>query len=159
MDPLAAIKKRLNDDLAALDRELRIELPKEIKKALEMGDLRENAEYKAALERQEYVRLRIGQLHKRLSEVLMINPKQVPKDRAAYGSTLHLFDIEAGEEIIYKLVMAEEADPDKGWITTSSPIGKSLMGRKEGDEVKIRTPGGQKHYEISKLITLHDEAP
>lgn len=155
---MEAVKKKLQDELDELETELRIHLPKEIKKAKEYGDLRENSEYKAALERQEYVKSRIGQLRQRLSEVASIDLSRIPKDKAAYGSTLVLYDPERDEEVTYRLVTTEESDPQKGLISTTSPIGKSLMGKEEGDEVTVRIPSGSRNFEIKRLTTLHDEA-
>jgi len=152
------IKQRLRTELEALDTELRVHLPKEIKRALEYGDLRENAEYRAALDRQQLVQARIGQLRQRISEISAIDVSQVPHDRAAYGSTLVLYDAERDEEITYRLVTSEESDPPAGLISTTSPVGKSLMGKEEGDEVVVRTPAGARTFEIRRLTTLHDEA-
>ena len=133
-------------------------LPREIKRAKEFGDLRENAEYHAALARQQYVQARIQQLRQRLSEISSIDLSKIPRDRAAYGSTLVLYDAEREEEVSYRLVTPEESDPAAGLISTTSPVGRSLMGREEGDEVKVTTPSGTRNFEIKKLTTLHDEA-
>ena len=151
------IKQRLQAELDDLEAELRVHLPKEIKRALEFGDLRENAEYRAALDRQEIVKARISQLRQRLSEIASIDLSKVPRDKAAYGSTLVLYDAERGEELIYRLVTAEESDPQSGLISTASPVGKSMMGKEEGDEVTVRTPAGARRFEIKKLRTIHDE--
>ena len=143
--------------MAELEQELRFTLPKEIQKAREYGDLRENAEYKAALERQSVVTARIMQLRKRISEVESIDLSQIPTDSAAYGSTLVLHDMDRDEEVTYKLVTSEESDPGKGLISTVSPIGQSLMGKEEGDEVKVKTPNGWRNFEIKKLTTIHEK--
>ena len=132
-------------------------LPKEIKRALEFGDLRENAEYRAALDRQNVVKARISQLRQRLSEISSIDLSKVPHGKAAYGSTLVLYDPERDEELTYRLVTAEESDPQAGLISTTSPVGRSLMGKEEGDEVVVRTPAGARHFEIKRLSTVHDE--
>jgi len=152
------VRKRLQGELEELETELRVHLPKEIKRALEYGDLRENAEYRAALDRQEFVKARIGQLRQRLSEIASIDLSRVPRDKAAYGSTLVLYDAERDEEVTYRLVTPEESDPQAGLISTTSPVGRSLMGREEGDEVIVRTPSGARNFEIRRLSTLHDEA-
>ncbi len=152
-----AIKEKLRADLDELETELRVHLPREIKRALEYGDLRENSEYKAALERQSFVKARIGQLRQRLSEVASIDLSKVPRDRAAYGSTLVLYDAEKDEEVTYRLVTPEESDPPGGLISTTSPVGRSLMGKEEGDEVKVVTPNGARNFEIRRLTTLHEE--
>lgn len=153
-----AIKQKLRDELEQFETELRVHLPREIKRALEYGDLRENSEYKAALERQSFVKARIGQLRQRLSEIASIDLSKVPRDRAAYGSTLVLYDSEREEEVTYRLVTPEESDPPAGLISTTSPIGRSLMGREEGDEVRVVTPNGARNFEIRSMRTLHDEA-
>ena len=152
------IKQKLRDELEQLESELRVHLPREIQRAREYGDLRENSEYKAALERQSFVRARIGQLRQRISEISSIDLSNIPRDRAAYGSTLVLYDPEREEELTYRLVTSEESDPQAGLISTTSPIGRSLMGREEGDEVKVTTPAGARQFEIRRLRTLHDEA-
>lgn len=152
------IKQRLQTELDELESELRVHLPKEIKRALEFGDLRENAEYRAALDRQNIVKARISQLRQRISEVANIDISKVPHDRAAYGSTLVLYDPEREEELTYRLVTPEESDPQGGLISTTSPVGKSLMGKEEGDEVTVRTPAGARRFEIKRLMTVHDQA-
>jgi len=152
-----AIKQKLHGELDELETELRIHLPKEIKRALEFGDLRENAEYRAALDRQDVVKARIAQLRQRLSEIASIDLSKVPTDRAAYGSTLVLYDAERDEEVTYKLVTPEESDPQGGMISTTSPVGRSLMGKEEGDEVKVTTPSGSRNFEIKRLTTIHDK--
>jgi transcription elongation factor GreA len=151
------ILKKFNDEIAALERELKLELPKEIQRARELGDLRENAEYKAAKERQEIVNARIAMLKKRMGEIAMINLDRIPHDRAGFGSTVHL-RAPTGEMIVYQLVMPEEADAEKGMISTSSPIGKAILNKEEGDDIKVVTPAGNRSFELVKLITIHDEA-
>jgi len=152
------IKERLTAELRALEHEFRVELPKEIKAAVAMGDLRENAEYKAALERQSYVKARIGQLRERLGTLSSINMSMLPHDRAGLGSRVKLLDLDSDQEITYQLVFAEASDLQKGLISIASPIGKGLVGLQEGDEVKIRTPSGQRHFEVLGLVTAHDQA-
>ena len=150
------IIKRFSDQIAALERELYLELPKEIKIARELGDLRENAEYKAAKERQGIVNAQIVMLKKRVEEIAMINLERVPRDRAGFGSTVHL-RIESGDIVIYQLVVPEDADVDKGMISTSSPIGRAILNKEEGDEIKVITPAGPRRFELLKVITIHDE--
>ena len=152
-----AVKEKLRAELEGLETELRVHLPREIKRAKEFGDLRENAEYHAALARQQFVQARIRDLRQRLSEISSIDPTKVPHGKAAYGSTLVLYDDERDEEVTYRLVTPEESDPANGLISTTSPIGRSLMGREEGDEIKVTTPGGARKFEIRRLTTLHDE--
>lgn len=151
------VKDRLQAELDELDHELRVLLPKQIKIAKEWGDLRENAEYHAALARQQLVQARIGQLRQRIREISSIDVTKVPHGKAAYGSTLLLYDAERDEEVTYRLVTPEESDPQGGLISTTSPVGKSLMGREEGDEVTVRTPNGARNFEVRRLTTLHDE--
>jgi transcription elongation factor GreA len=151
------ILKRFNDEIATLERELKIELPKEIQRARELGDLRENAEYKAAKERQEIVNARIAMLKKRVGEISMINLDRIPADRAGFGSTVHL-RAESGDTVVYQLVMPEEADAEKGLISTSSPIGRAILNKEVGDEINVTTPNGARSFELIKVITIHDEA-
>jgi len=147
--------KKFEDEIAALDRELKLELPKEIKRARELGDLRENAEYAAAKERQRLVEARISMLKKRVSEIALLNVDKIPHDRAGFGSTLRV--IENGAQATYQLVMPEDADAAKGLISTTSPIGRAFLNKEEGDSVTVSTPGGKREFEIVKLLTIHDE--
>jgi transcription elongation factor GreA len=151
------VRQRIQDDLRQLESELRTEIPQELKKAVAMGDLSENAEYEAARNRQDYVRARIANLRKRLGDLSMIDTSRLPLDRVAYGSTVVLYDVDTRDEVTYKLVMAEDADVAKGRISTTSPIGRGLMGRGEGDEVEISTPAGKRRFEIIKLTTIHQD--
>lgn len=153
----AEIKQKLQSELDELESELRVHLPKEIKRALEFGDLRENSEYHAALDRQNMVKARIMELRQRISEIASIDISKVPRDKASYGSTLILYDGERDEEVTYRLVTPEESDPQQGFISTTSPVGRSLMGKRPGDEVVVRTPAGARNFEIRKLTTLHEE--
>jgi transcription elongation factor GreA len=148
--------RKFEDEIAALNHELKLELPKEIKRARELGDLRENAEYHAAKERQRLVEVRISMLQKRVSEIALINVDRIPKDRAGFGSTLHVVET-TGEKLVFQLVMPEDADAAKGLISTTSPIGRAFLNKEEGDAVKVATPGGTREFEIVKLITIHDE--
>lgn len=150
--------KKLEDEIKVLERELNYELPKELKKAVAMGDLSENAEYHMAKQRQEYVRARLGQLKKRMGELSLVNLSNIPKDKIAFGSTIKVYDSTKDEELEYKLVTSEEADVTKGLISTTSPIGRSLMGKKVGDTATVVTPNGNRELEILKLTTIHDEA-
>lgn len=150
------VKQKIEEELRVLENELKVELPRELHKAAALGDLRENGEYQSARQRQDIVRARVAALRARLAELAMVNFDNLPRDRAAYGSILELYDIEKSEDVTYRLVMPEEADLSKGLISTASPIGQSLMGKREGDEVKVRTPSGVRTFEITKLTTIHD---
>jgi transcription elongation factor GreA len=157
-DPTSEVKQKLQAELDELETELRIHLPKEIKRAREFGDLRENSEYQTALQRQTMVKARIRELRQRISEVSSIDLSRIPRDKAAYGSTLVLYDSQRDEEVTYRLVTPEESNPSEGFISTVSPIGRSLMGKEEGDEVVVSIPSGSRRFEIRRLKTLHDEA-
>lgn len=151
------IKKRLQDEILTLETELRVTLPKEILKAREHGDLRENAEYKAAKERQSFLEARTAQLHRRLAALNMVNLDRIPRDQVGLGSTVHVRDEETGEDKVWEIVVPEDSDPTIGRISPSSPIGKCLLGNEEGDVVEVRVPSGTKEYEITKLVTMHDQ--
>ena len=151
------IRKRLEEEIKALEYELTTELPAEIKKAVAMGDLSENAEYHMAKQRQEFVNARLGQLKRRMSELALVNLSNIPRDRVAFGSKVRVFDNSKEEEIDYKLVTSEESDVAKGLISTTSPIGKALMGKKVGDTAVVVTPNGNREMEILQLTTIHEE--
>jgi transcription elongation factor GreA len=153
----ARILKKFEDEIQQLDRELKTELPREIKRARELGDLRENAEYQAAKERQRLVESRISLLQKRVSEISLMNLDRLPKDKVGFGSTVTLRD-ETGQTVVYQLVMPEDANVEDGLISTASPIGRALLNREEGDEVTVKTPNGSvRHFEVTKLVTIYDE--
>lgn len=156
-DALTKVKKKLQDEITALEHEMNVDLPRELMKARAHGDLSENAEYKYAKERQGYVAARLGQLHQRMADISMLNLNNLPKDRAAYGSRITVLDVAKASKIEYKLVTTEEADATKGLISTTSPIGRALLGKKVGDEVTVATPAGQKDFEVVKLNTIYDE--
>jgi transcription elongation factor GreA len=149
--------KKFESEIHALNYELKLELPKEIKRARELGDLRENAEYAAAKERQRLVEARISMLQKRVSEIALLNVDRIPSDRAGFGSTLHVIE-NNGDKLVFQLVMPEDADASKGLISTTSPIGRAFLNKEPGDSVKVVTPGGTREFEIVKLATIHDEA-
>lgn len=151
------VRDKLEQELKALERELTVDLPREIKVAVAMGDLRENAEYHAALDRQRFVRARIGQLRTRLSELGTMNLDKIPRDRAGLGSRLTLIDLETEVEFVYELVIPELADLEKGLVSIASPIGRGLMARKDGETVKIEVPSGTKRFEVVMVKTIHDK--
>jgi transcription elongation factor GreA len=147
----------LREELAKLEREFRVEIPKRIEHARELGDLRESGEYESAKDRQGFLHARIAFLQGRIAELQRIDLNAVPRDRIGFGSTVHLRDADNGEEKVYRLVAAEQVDTARGWISVASPIGRSLAGKQAGDEVKVQTPGGAKSFSITKLITIHDD--
>ena len=152
------IKKKIQEEITALEYELHVELPKEILKARAHGDLSENAEYHAAKDRQGFVNARLGQLKKRLAELAMIDFSKIPHGKVGLGSTVVVLDTKREEEVTYNLVTSEEADAANGKISTTSPIGRALMGKEVGDAVRVQSPGGVKELEILKLTTIHDAA-
>jgi len=152
------VMKRLAEEIKQLEYELTTELPAEIKKAVALGDLSENAEYHMAKQRQVFVNARLGQLKKRMGELAMVDLTNIPRDKAGFGATVTVFDSSKNEEIQYQLVTSEESDVAKGLISTTSPIGRSLLGKKVGDVATVVTPNGKRELEILKLVTIHDAA-
>ena len=150
------VRKKLQDELNAIERELRVDLPREILKAREHGDLSENSEYKAAKERQSYLEGRKAQLQQRLAAMLLVNFDKIPTDRAAYGSKVVLYEYATDKEVEYQLVTAEESNISQGLISITSPIGRGIVGKMVGDSVEIITPSGRKDCELRSLRTIHD---
>lgn len=150
-------REKVAAELRALEYELSVELPRALRTAAAHGDLSENAEYKMARERQDFVRARVQHLQDQIAKLANIDISKLPRDRASYGSTVVLKDVDRGTEVTYRLVAPEEADFEKNLISTSSPIGKSLLNKEEGDDVKVQTPNGVRNLEIIKLTTIHDE--
>lgn len=150
------IRRKLEDEIAQLDRELNYELPKEIATARAHGDLSENAEYKYAKERQHLVGMRLQQLRKRLASLSLVNLAKIPRDRIGYGSRVTLLDLNSNDEVNYQLVTAEESDVSQGLISTTSPIGKALLGKRAGEAVNVRTPAGAREFEVMRLLTIYD---
>jgi transcription elongation factor GreA len=151
------IVQKLQEEIQALEHELNHELPRELKRARALGDLSENAEFHMAKQRQDYVGARLSQLKKRLAEFSLVNFGNIPKDKIAFGSKVVLYDVDRDSEIRYKLVTSEEADVSKGQISTTSPIGRSLMGKKLGDSVRVATPNGVREFEIRAVQTIHEQ--
>lgn len=150
------IQKKLEEEIQTLEHELTCELPVELKRARALGDLSENAEFSMAKQRQDYVGARLAQLKRRLADLSLVNLSNIPKDRIAFGTKVVLYDVDRDAEIHYKLVTSEEADFSKGLISTTSPIGRGLMGKKLGDVVKVTTPKGTREFEIRSMVTIHD---
>lgn len=154
----SSIVEKLQTEVQALERELSHELPMELKRARALGDLSENAEYIMAKQRQDFVAARLNQLKKRLADLSLVNLNNIPKDRIAFGSKVTLYDIERDVEVQYRLVTSEESDVSKGMISTTSPIGRALMGKRDGDAVQVRTPTGVREFEIRSVQTIHEQS-
>jgi transcription elongation factor GreA len=152
------LRRKLQEEIDALERELVYELPKEIKRAAALGDLSENAEYHMAKQRQEFVKARVRQLGKRLADLSLTNMNNIPRDKVGLGSTVKVYDSSKDEEIEYKLVTSEESDVAAGKVSTSSPIGRALLNKRVGDEATVITPSGKRELEILSLTTIHDQA-
>ena len=152
------IKKKLQDEMKILEHELSFELPRELKKAVALGDLSENAEYHTAKQRQEFVKARLRQLGRRLADLSLTNMNDIPKDKVGLGSTVRIYDTTKNEEMEYQLVSSEESDASAGKISTTSPIGRALLNKKVGDTATVVTPNGSREMEVLNLQTIHDKA-
>ena len=152
------IKNQLLKEIAALEHELAHELPAEIKKAVALGDLSENAEYHMAKQRQEFVNARLGQLKRRMAELSLVNLANIPRDKAGFGSTVVVYDSSKEEEIVYRLVTSEESDVAKGLISTTSPIGRGLVGKRVGEVASTITPHGKNEPKVIQVTPTHKEA-
>jgi len=152
------LKIKLGEELEKLQHELNVTLPGEIRRAVEMGDLRENSEYKAALERQQLVRARLGQLRQRLSKLSQIDISQIPADKVGLGSKVVVQDEKTGEREAYSLVFGDSVEFEEGHVSMSSPIGKTLVGRSVGDSVVLKLPAMTRRLKIVELKTIHDAA-
>jgi len=150
-------RKKLEEEIQTLEKELREELPKALKTAAALGDLSENADYQAARERQDFVRVRLGNLKQRLADLSLVNFDKIPKDRISLGSKVELLDVDKDEKITYKLVTSEDANAPAGLISTTSPIGRSLLNKRDGDTVEVKIPSGTRTFEILRFTTMHDE--
>ena len=151
------IKRKLEEEIHSLEKELREELPKALKIAASLGDLSENADYQAARERQDFVRVRLGQLKQRLADLSLINFDKIPRDRISLGSKVVLLDVDKNEEVTYKLVTSEDANVAAGLISTTSPIGRSLLNKREGETVEVKIPSGTRTFEIISFTTMYDQ--
>ncbi|MFQ5441357.1 MAG: GreA/GreB family elongation factor [Thermodesulfobacteriota bacterium] len=150
------IIKELKEELQRVERELRLEVPKELQKAAAHGDFRENSEYDAAKHRQSYLQARSAHLAERINSLTSLKLDNIAKDAVGFGSRVHLEDINSGEAVVYELVTPEEVDPRNGKISIGSPVGKAIMGKSSGDEVVINLPSGVREYEVTDFQTLHD---
>jgi transcription elongation factor GreA len=151
---LEEIKKKLEDEIERLMKELTVTLPKAIQKAVELGDLSENAEYKSALERQQFVQARLNHLTQRMSEISKIDTSKISPDHVGFGSRVKLRDAQSNAEITYSLVFGDYIDLDSDQISMASPIGSALLGKRLNDEVVVRLPRGDRRYRIVELTTL-----
>jgi transcription elongation factor GreA len=156
---IEALKQKLGEEVEKLQYELNVTLPQEIRKAVEHGDLRENSEYKAALERQQFVQARLGQLRQRLSKLSQIDPSQIPSDRVGLGSKVIVEDQRTGDRETYHLVFGDALEFEEGHVTMASPIGRALLGRAIGDIAQLRLPATVRTLKIVDLITIHDATP
>ncbi|MBC7790253.1 MAG: GreA/GreB family elongation factor [Anaerolineae bacterium] len=154
---MESLKRKLGEELEALQHELNITLPAEIRKAVEHGDLRENSEYKAALERQQFVQARLGQLRQRLSKLSQIDVSQIPVDKIGLGSRVVVEDKKTGDVESYHLVFGDAIEFEEGQVTMSSPIGRSLVGKAVGDTVVLKLPGSTRQLKIMELRTIHEQ--
>ncbi|HLQ77783.1 MAG TPA: transcription elongation factor GreA [Terriglobia bacterium] len=150
-------RKRLEEEIQTLEKELREELPRALKTAAALGDLSENADYSAARERQDFVRVRLSQLKQRLADLSLVNFDKIPHDRISLGSSVDLLDVDKNEKITYKLVTSEDADVTRGLISTTSPIGRSLLNKRDGDTVEVKIPAGTRVFEVLHFTTMHDQ--
>lgn len=150
------IVKQLEEELKKVDRELRIEVPKELQRAAAHGDLRENAEYEAAKNRQSFLQARAAHLSARINTLSSLKLDSIPRNAVGFGSKVYLEDLDSGDEVVYELVTPEEVDPRNGKISVSSPIGKALLNKAEGDDVIVRLPSGTREFEVTRLQTIHD---
>ena len=150
------IINKLEEELEKTKKELKVDIPEALKIAIAHGDLSENAEFKAAKERQMFLETRLSQLQKRISDLTALNIDRLPKDRSGLGSTVRLLDLNTGDKKTYHLVFPEEVNPEEGRISTASPIGRALMGKQEGDEVKVPLAEERVEYEVLEVITIHD---
>ncbi len=150
------ILTKLRDELKEVERELRVDVPRELRTAAAHGDLRENSEYEAAKHRQSFLQARAGQLSKRINSLTSLNLDDIPKNVIGFGSKIYLEDMSSGDEVIYELVTPEEVDPKIGKISVSSPIGRALLNKEEGDDITINLPSGTKEYGVTRLETIHE---
>jgi len=150
-------RKKLEEEIQSLEKELREELPRALKTAAALGDLSENADYSAARERQDFVRVRLSQLKQRAADLAMVNFDKIPRDRISLGSNVELLDVDKNEKVTYRLVTSEDADVTRGLISTTSPIGRSLLNKHEGDTVEVKIPSGTRVFEVLHFTTMHDQ--
>jgi transcription elongation factor GreA len=152
------MREKLSREIEQLSHELNVQLPQAIAQAVELGDLRENSEYKAALERQQFVQARLGQLHQRLSQLGQLANHEAPTDRVGLGSRVTVLDLDTNDTDIYMVVLAEMMDIDAGHISLASPLGRALSNGRVGDEISLRLPASTRRLRITELVTVHQAA-
>lgn len=150
------IVKQLREELQKVEKELRVDCPKELQKAAAHGDFKENAEYDAAKQRQSFLQARVAHLNSRINSLVSLKLDNIPKDAIGFGSRIHLEDLNTGEALVYELVTPEEVDPRNGKISVSSPIGRALLNKAAGEEVTIILPTGTREFAITQVYTLHE---
>ena len=151
---LDELKSKLGEEIERLTHELQVTLPKAIQKAVEHGDLRENSEYKSALERQQFVQARLNHLTRRYGELSKIDLSEIPTDRVGFGSRVTVLDLRTREEETYTLVFGDYIDIDSGQISVASPLGQTLIGKQKGDKVSLQLPRGERKLQVKELVTL-----
>lgn len=151
---LEEIKQKIEDEIGRLRHELTVTLPKSIQRAVELGDLSENAEYKSALERQQFVQARLNHLTQRMGELSKIDLNAIASDRVGFGSRVTLQDLDTSERVTYSIVFGDYIDLDTNQISMASPIGRALLGKRQDDEVVVQLPRGDRRYRILELTTL-----
>ena len=154
---IEAMREKLGKEIEELSRELAVTIPQAIATAVAMGDLRENSEYKAALERQQLVQARLGQLHHRLAQLAQLANTEAPRDRVGLGSRVVVEDLVTGEQETYILVLAEMMDIDAGHISMASPLGRALKDRKPGERVSLRLPTASRQLKVLEVVTIHQQ--
>ena len=154
---LEELKNKLGEEIERLTHELQVTLPKAIQKAVELGDLRENSEYKSALERQQFVQARLNHLTKRYGELSRIDLSEIPTDRVSIGSRVTVVDLRTRETEIYTLAFGDDLDFDSGQISMASALGQALMGKRPGDQVSVQLPRGERKLKVTGLVTLNQQ--
>jgi transcription elongation factor GreA len=156
---LEELKRKLRGEVENLQHELNVVLPNEIRKAVELGDLRENSEYKAALERQQFVQARLGQLHQRLSKLANVDLAQIPPDRVGLGSRVVVEDERSGARETYNLLVADSVEMEDNHVSMGSPIGRALLGKSVGETAVLKLPTSVRRLRVVELQTIHQQAP
>lgn len=149
--------RKLDTEVKKLERELKVDLPRQLAEAAAHGDLSENAEHEAAKDRKDTVTALLLRLYKKRQAISSMNVDMIPRDAIGFWSRVELLDLDSDDTINYHLVSPDESDPKEGKISVTSPIGQALRGRTDGDEIEVRTPRGMRHYEVLSFSTIHDD--